>query len=290
MPISIGTRIPPKLGSTGIESLTAWAASIGLQAVDLPNASAESAQVLANNHLKIGTVDGQGVGKLLSRNEQTRRQAVDDICSQIQATAAIGGKVMFMCLVPEDTTQKVSDSLSIYRETFPEIASACESAGVRVAFEGWPGPGPHFATLGYTPEVWRAMFTAVPSNALGLCYDPSHLVRLGIDYLRVLEEFGERIHHCHGKDTALLSEGVYLYGHLGAALTSVPAFSDGPWRYCIPGDGEVNWSRVAYGLYQHGYEGVVSIELEDARYWGSLDKEQLGIRRAKDHLSRQFGA
>jgi sugar phosphate isomerase/epimerase len=114
-------------------------------------------------------------------------------------------------------------------------------------------------------------------------------VRLGIDYLRVLDEFKERIYHCHGKDTALLSEAQYRYGNLPPALDKAPGFSEGAWRYCVPGDGAVDWGKIAFALEQAGYDGCVSIELEDARFWGSLEKEQQGITRAYQHLAHYFG-
>lgn len=104
----------------------------------------------------------------------------------------------------------------------------------------------------------------------------------------MLEEFKERIYHCHGKDTALLAEEAYLYGNLVPALTEPPEFSGGAWRYTVPGDGVVNWSAVAYGLEQAGYDGIVSIELEDVRYWGGLEQEQQGIVKAFRHLAQHF--
>jgi sugar phosphate isomerase/epimerase len=45
---------------------------------------------------------------------------------------------------------------------------------------------------------------------------------------------------------------------------------------------------VAFALGQAGYDGCVSIELEDARYWGSLEREQQGITRAYQHLAYHF--
>ena len=201
---------------------------------------------------------------------------------------AQGARILLLVLLPEDLAQPIADSLAIYRETFPAIAAELEAAGVQAAIEGWPGPAPRYPALGYTPEVWRAMFEAVPSAAIGLNYDPSHLVRLGIDYLRVLEEFKQRVYHCHGKDTALLAEQQYLYGHFPPALGTSPRFSAGAWRYCIPGAGAVDWSQVAYLLDQAGYTGCVSIELEDVRYWGSLEQEQQGITRAYRHLAKHF--
>ena len=288
MTISIGMLIPPKLGGLGIEAVAAWAKAQGLGALDLPEDFSAAAQACKAHGLRLGAVWGVSQGNLLSPDAGLRAQAVSRLQSQIQAMPAVGATVLFLCLVPENASQSIADSLAIYRETFPAIAAACEQAGVRAVFEGWPGPAPFYPTLGCTPETWRAMFAAVPSAALGLNYDPSHLVRLGIDYLRVLDEFKARVYHCHGKDTAMLAEAQYLYGHARPALDKAPSFSEGAWRYCVPGDGLVDWSQVAYRLEQAGYSGCVSIELEDARYWGSVEKEQAGLAKAHRHLARHF--
>lgn len=289
MGVAIGTLIPPKLAAQGIEWVAGWAKEIGLGALDLRDDFVEAAPVCRRNGLGIGAVEVKGTAALLSPDDAKREQAVTHVCEQIRAMPHAGAEILFVCLVPEDRTQKIADSLAIFRETFPAVMTECETAGVRVVLEGWPGPAPHYPTLGYTPETWRAMFAAVPSPALGLNYDPSHLVRLGIDYLRVLDEFKERIYHCHGKDTALLGEAQYLYGYLPPALGKSPSFAGGAWRYCVPGDGVIDWSQIAYALYEAGYDGCVSIELEDARYWGTLEKEQQGIVKAYQHLARHFG-
>ena len=288
MTISIGMLIPPKLGGLGVEAVAGWAKAQGLDALDLPVDFSAAAQACKTNGLRLGAVWGASQGQLLNPDESKRAEAVRALQSQIQAMPAVGATVLFLCLVPENYSQSIADSLAIYRETFPAIAATCEQAGVRAVFEGWPGPAPLYPTLGCTPETWRAMFAAVPSAALGLNYDPSHLVRLGIDYLRVLDEFKARVYHCHGKDTALLAEAQYLYGHARPALDKPPSFSEGAWRYCVPGDGLVDWSQVAYRLEQAGYGGCVSIELEDARYWGSVEKEQAGLAKAHRHLARHF--
>jgi sugar phosphate isomerase/epimerase len=288
MQVSIGMLIPPKSRAQGIEAVAAWAKQIGLGALDLGEDWEQAVPVCRAHGLEIGAVNSAAMGQLISPDERVRAAAVARLESQIRAMGAAGLRTLFLCLVPEDRTQRLSDSLAIYRETFPAIAGALEAAGVRAVFEGWPGPAPVYPVLGYTPEQWRAMFAAVPSPALGLNYDPSHLVRLGIDYLRVLDEFRDRVYHCHGKDTALLSEDQYRYGSLPPAFDQSPAFAGGAWRYCVPGDGAVDWSQVAYALDQAGFNGCISIELEDARYWGTLEREQQGITKAYQHLARYF--
>lgn len=154
--------------------------------------------------------------------------------------------------------------------------------------EGWPGPGPQYPTIGCTPEMWRAMFEAIPSKHFGLNYDPSHLVWLGIDYLRALSEFGERVVHCHGKDTKMLDEERYESGILSPTFGGKYTYSGGFWRYTIPGHGEVQWDRVAEKLEQIGYSGPVCIELEDHYFHGTVEKEQQGIQQAYANLAKYF--
>ncbi|HXT35642.1 MAG TPA: sugar phosphate isomerase/epimerase family protein [Chloroflexota bacterium] len=287
MAISLGLRLPGVLRSLPLAEVAALAQDVGLDALDLPADSA-AIEACRTQGIGIGTVDGIVMGELVSADDAERGRAVTALCEQIGGLAKTGVHTLFLCLVPKSNEQSIAQSLDYFKDSFPTVAKACEAAGTRIAFEGWPGPTPYHHTLGYTPEVWRAMFDAVPSSALGLCYDPSHLVRLGIDYLRVLEEFRERIHHCHGKDTALLSEGRYLYGQDFPALDTVPRFSGGAWRYCVPGAGTANWAMIADALERAGYDGCVSIELEDRRYTGSVENEQRGIRAAYAHLASHF--
>ena len=285
MSIPIGMRIPPKIGGLGLDGLAAWAKSAGLGALDLPGINAESKGVLDKHGLRLGTVDAAGTGDLLSKDPARQEKGKNALLARIDEVAAQGGKVIFICLVPGEPMNR-REGFQIWSELFPPIVAHAEAKGVSFAIEGWPGGAPVYPTVGYTPEIFRAMFKACPSPALGLCYDPSHLVRLGIDHIRFLDEFGSRVRHCHGKDTEILPEGQYLYGWLPAILDKTPGFSEGPWRYCIPGDGTVNWARVAYRLEQNGYTGPISIELEDARYWGTLEKEQQGIVKAAEFLRR----
>ena len=60
------------------------------------------------------------------------------------------------------------------------LSLALEAAGGRLVIEGWPGPG----ALCCTPETYRATFRECPSPAIGVNYDPSHLLRMGIDPIR----------------------------------------------------------------------------------------------------------
>ena len=291
MTFKIGMRIPPKLGSMGIKGVADFAKSAGLDVVDVPSYTAEMKHYFEETGIEVGSIDGIGaVGqtKLLNKDDNIRTDAAEKLIQQITDVASLGGKVLFVCLVPEDKNQSRADSFAIWKETFPAIIKHAEKEDVYFAIEGWPGPAPQYPTIGCTPEMWRAMFNEIPSKHLGLNYDPSHMVRLGIDYLRVLNEFGERVTYCHGKDTEILLDEQYDFGVLPATFDVKYDFSDGPWRYTIPGYGQVDWAKVATRLERLNYTGPVSIELEDHRFWGSIEAESKGIIQAKEHLAKFF--
>ncbi|MCJ7842344.1 sugar phosphate isomerase/epimerase [Lederbergia sp. NSJ-179] len=288
MKFQIGMRIPPHIGKQGIEQVANWAASVGLDVIDVPAYNEEVKNALNHAGLGVGSVDLKDTGALLSEDESRRTDAIESINRQMTQVSELGGKVLFMVLIPEDANQSREKSFSIWKESFPEVVNQAEKKGLYLALEGWPGPAPQYPAIGCTPETLRAMFQHIPSKHFGLNYDPSHLVRLGIDYLRVLTEFGDRVNYCHGKDTEILKDELYEYGTLPATFGAKYGFSDGSWRYTIPGHGEVEWDKVAVRLEKIGYKGPVSIELEDQRFWGSLEAEQQGIIKAKDHLSLYF--
>jgi sugar phosphate isomerase/epimerase len=153
--------------------------------------------------------------------------------------------------------------------------------GARIVIEGWPGP----VALCCTPETYRAFLKEMDSPAAAINYDPSHLLRMGIDPIRFLREFGDRVGHVHGKDTELLSEGLYEFGHeQPPTFARTPAFGGASWRYCIPGHGQVRWGEAFRLLAAAGYRGYVSVELEDGDFNGAETGEKLGLVLARQYL------
>ncbi|MBC8075633.1 MAG: sugar phosphate isomerase/epimerase, partial [Chloroflexales bacterium] len=118
--------------------------------------------------------------------------------------------------------------------------------------------------MGGSPDTWDAMFAAVPSPALGLEFDPSHRFWQGIDHLRALHEYPDRIYHVHAKDTELLPERRYRAG-----------INDTSFRFRIPGYGGIDWTTFIAALDEIGYSGGVAIEHEDPIYSGARFDEGL---------------
>ncbi|MEX0775466.1 MAG: sugar phosphate isomerase/epimerase [Phycisphaeraceae bacterium] len=199
----------------------------------------------------------------------------------IQACAALGVKVFFLVMLPADPAAKRADNFKLMVEAFAGLMPTLEQTGTQLAIEGWPGPG----ALCCTPETYRAFFKEVPSKANGINYDPSHLVRLGVDYLRFLDEFADRVVHVHGKDTELLSERLYELGNeQPATFAAGIGFGGNGWRYTLPGHGVIRWGAICQRLKQAGYKGKVCIELEDANFNGTEEGEKAGLIFARRFL------
>jgi len=175
--------------------------------------------------------------------------------------------------VEDDSTEA---NLKRFGKVFRPIARAAESAGIRVAFENWPGFGGELplksCNLARSPALWARMFEACESDALGLEFDPSHLVRIGVDYLSSLKAFGPRVYHVHAKDTEMLYDSIAEHGYYGG----------GPFRYRIPGYGQIDWSEFVAALVEIGYDGGVAIEHEDPVFSGERFEE--GLVRGHDVL------
>lgn len=284
--MKIGVRCNPLVLKEDFKGLVEWLAENEFDAVDLMSPDPDAKAACDAAGIEIGSFDAPSLRHILTDDEEARSKAAKQMKDEITQAAKLGLKTLFCCFVPMDKTATRAKTFEIWKAVFPDIVAHCETSGINIAIEPWPGPPPHYPTIGCTPEMWRAMFEAIPSPALGLCYDPSHMVRIGVDYLRVLKEFGDRIHHVHAKDCAFLEEEMYVQGCLPRTFGK-PAFkfSEGWWRYCKPGDGEVDWRAVVVGLIAAGKDDqCFSIELEDAMHAGSADLNKSGLLAAKEYL------
>jgi len=149
----------------------------------------------------------------------------------------------------------------------------------------WPGPGPHFPVLACTPEGCRRLIQGTGAANLGINFDPSHLIRMGIDSVRFAEEFAQHVFHIHGKDTEMIEEGQYEYGTLQEPIEAPTIPYGGTyWRYTIPGHGCARWTKLLNILCGADYKGYIGIELEDMHYNGSTSGEKRGLIASRQFL------
>lgn len=148
----------------------------------------------------------------------------------------------------------MEESLPEYKRVWGENAKYAEDNGVKIAFENCP-MGPYHQPPGginfmSTPEMWERAFNEVPSDALGLEWDPSHLICQYVDPVATLKKFGNKVHHVHAKDAHVHKDVLAQYGiwHPGTA------------EHCMVGFGDTDWGQCIKELVRHGYTGDLNIE------------------------------
>lgn len=129
--------------------------------------------------------------------------------------------------------------------------------GVHLALEAHPG----FAV--YNPHTLLRL-RAATGPALGINLDPSHLWWQGMDIPAVIEALGDAIVHVHAKDVALQPREIARNGVLDPRSFSAPRERSWLFRSVGAGHGELEWKTIAAALRLAGYDGVLSIEHEDA--------------------------
>ena len=254
--------------------LVEWAVDNELEVIDIRSNDVDSAQVVLDAGLRIGSVDFAASRQMISSDPAVRAEAIEKNKEHIAKCAKLGTVNHFLVMIPMDPSLPRAENFGYMVESYAQIVPALEAAGGRIVIEGWPGPG----ALCCTPEGCRALFREIPSPALGINYDPSHLIRMDIDHVRFLREFVDRVYHVHGKSTEPLVDDYYEFGReQPATFAETKPFSGYTWRYTIPGHGVARWGDIFSVLAENGYEGCVSIELEDRNFYGSAEAEQLGI-------------
>jgi sugar phosphate isomerase/epimerase len=142
-----------------------------------------------------------------------------------------------------------------------QCADLCEDASFRYALEPHP-----YRYMANAAGMLR-LLDHVPSPALGMNFDPSHLYPAGEIPQMVIYQLGDRIFHCHFSD----NDG----------LTNVH------WR---PGKGRIDWQAVLVALRDVGFDGAISIELEDVPGVSRRVPSATGAVRSGQEASAAFDA
>lgn len=108
----------------------------------------------------------------------------------------------------------------------------------------------------------RALATVNGHRRFGFNFDPSHLAYQGVDYIRFLRTFPERIHNVHMKDV-WWGKGDGTVGTFGGHTS----FGDPRrhWDFRSVGRGMVDFESIIVALNDIGYAGPLSVEWEDSR-------------------------
>jgi sugar phosphate isomerase/epimerase len=290
---------------SSLEDVVKFASTKGFKSVELmcwPPGRAER-RYAGVTHLDVTLIDAKAIERInqlfqeagvqisglgyypnpLSPEPHESQTAVAHLHRVIDAAADLGVNVV-NTFVGRNPQMSIEENWPEFLETWRPLIHHAEQRGIFIGIENcpmlfgpdeWPG-GKNLAT---TPAIWRRMFADIPSPHFGLNYDPSHLIWQQIDYVEPLYEFRDRLVHVHAKDARIDRQALQQHGVLAyPKLWHTPK---------IPGQGDIRWGAFIGALNDVGYQGPVSIEVEDRAFEGSMERRKESLLIAAKYL-RQF--
>lgn len=283
--------------------VAAWAGSNGFSAFEVacwPASGGEKRRYAGTSHINVDglsasqgadikdalgqkNIEISGLGYYpnpLHADADHRNEVIGHLKKVITAAGVMGVKVV-NTFIGGDRALNVDENWARAVEVFTPVVQHAKDNGVTLAFENCPmifsydeWPGGH--NIAYSPKIWRRIFEQW-GEAVGMNFDPSHLIWQMIDQTRFIKEFGPNMAHVHAKDVMIDRDGLYEEGVMSTGMGwQIP-------RLC--GLGDVDWSNFFSGLYRAGYDGPVIIEHEDRLFEGTDEKVKRGFLLARDVLA-----
>jgi sugar phosphate isomerase/epimerase len=156
---------------------------------------------------------------------------------------------------PPTSQKEVDEGYKDFAERWNPILDVFDEEDVRFAFEVHP------TEISYDIySTQRALDAIGRREAFGFNFDPSHLYWQFVDSAKFIYRFSDRIYHAHMKDALRTLDGE------SGILSSHLAFGDHRrgWDFRSVGRGGVDFEAVIRALNRIGYNGLLSVEWEDA--------------------------
>lgn len=198
--------------------------------------------------------------------EGVRQRAAQEMIATGYVAKAMGVKTVvgftgsaiwpYLYAFPPLATSTIDDGFRDFAARWRPILDEYQKLGLRFALEVHP------TEIAFDLVTAQRALQALDYHpAFGFNFDPSHLGYQGVDYVRFLYEFSDRIFHVHVKDVAW-AKAPGVSGVFGGHL----AFGDPrrAWDFRSPGRGDIDFESVIRALNHIGYTGPLSVEWEDS--------------------------
>ncbi len=288
---------------TPLDEVADWTADSGFTTIEIacwPASSGDTRRYAGTSHIDVDGISDAEASEVVDRmssrgleisglgyypnplhpDEEHARMVIDHLKKVIVAAGKMGVDVV-NTFVGADRALTQDENWEKATRVWPEIIACAEENGVKMAIENCPmifskDEWPSGHNVAYNPKIWRRMFEEF-GEAIGLNFDPSHLVWLMIDIEQAILEFGERFYHFQAKDVMIDYGGLYENGSLSSGMGwQVPR---------LPGLGDVDWAIVFRSLYRVGYNGPIIIEHEDRDFEQTDELVKRGFLLARDVLA-----
>ena len=204
--------------------------------------------------------------------EGVRQRAAEEMKETARAAARLGVKVV---------NGFTGSSIWQYLYSFPPVPATIIEGGFKDFARRWKPildvftkEGIKFALEVHPTEIafdiastQKALEALDYHPAFGFNFDPSHFGYQGVDYVRFIEKFHDRIFNVHMKDvywSDTPTEAGVFGGHTN--------FGDRRrfWDFRSVGRGKIKFEEIIRALNAIGYQGPLSIEWEDS----AMDREE----------------
>jgi sugar phosphate isomerase/epimerase len=203
--------------------------------------------------------------------EGVRKRAAKNVMQTAKAAKKLGVKVVngftgssiwyLLYSFPPASPKAIEAGYADFAKRWTPILDGFKAEGVKFALEVHP------TEIAFDiASAERAIKAVKGHKAFGFNYDPSHLGYQGVDYVKFIRTFPDRIFHAHMKDV--------WWGHGDGSVGVFGGHTDfgDPrryWDFRSIGHGDINFEEIIVALNDIGYKGPLSIEWEDSR----MDRE-----------------
>lgn len=286
LPLAQLAPLAKSMGYDGLE-LACWGDHFNVQeALSSPQYVKDKHALLAQHGLQCFAIGnhlvGQAVCDLIDERHQSilpphvwgdgepegvRQRASSELADTARAAAKFGVKtvtgftgssVWHSIYAFPPTTQAYWDKgFADFAKRFGPILDVFEAHDINFALEVHP------TEIAFDIASAERAIAAVGGNKrFGFNYDPSHLAYQGVDYIKFIRQFADRIYNAHMKDV-WWGKGDGTVGTFGGHTSFGDARRN--WDFRSVGRGMIDFESIIVALNDIGYQGPLSVEWEDSR-------------------------
>jgi sugar phosphate isomerase/epimerase len=215
--------------------------------------------------------------------EGVRQRAAKEMIDTARAAKNLGVEVVtgftgssvwhMLYSFPPVTQDMIDKGYKDFAERWIPILDKYKELGIRFALEAHP------TEIAFDIASAKRTLAAINNHpAFGFNFDPSHFGYQGVDYVKFIHTFSEKIFHVHMKDAGwskVPTEAGVFGGH--TEFGTKGRF----WDFRSLGHGNIDFEEIIRALNTISYKGPLSVEWEDS----GMDRE-FGAKEACEFVRK----